>query len=335
MFKRKLEFGNFTLLFGEKKVMSDYILDIVMPAFEEMKYTRSLKYGDYFFIDTELIVLDESDENNPILGVMGRIVKNTLIKRDQIFIGGGLLDNKKELESAPSSSFLLILNNHRLIFSKEVTGGPTISNFTNTCQNFFFLCHTEYINEQYDYRKTEKITKKELKIETPEPLLRITSLSSSQDLKDFVLRFEHINDISIKLLTTNNEEINNDNFWKSLDKSRKEMNSENAKVQYSNSKNGLKPDNVYKEVSTASELGNSEIMMNGKDLYGDKIRGNNDDFKLTVDIQSPTKEIKEIVKIKYKEFLELVSNCIISTPIVEPITINKIKHIYTSVFKNE
>lgn len=336
MFKRKLEFGNFTLLFGEKKVMLDHLLDIVMPSFHEMRYIRKIKNSDYFFIDTELIIIDDSNKEEPILGISGRIVHNTLLKREQIFTHGELVDNRKVLESAPSSSFLLILNNHRLIFSKEVSGGPSIGNFKSTCQNFLNKQYNEYINEQYKINKINKITKKQLEIETPQPILRITPLSSSEALEDFISRFEHINDISIKLLETNNEEIDNDDFWSSLDKSREEMNSKTVKVQYNSSEYGLKSDKVYEEINAASALGNSEIIINGKDFHGDKIRGNNNDFKLTVDIKSPTREISDLVKVKYHEFLELVSNSIIVAPIVESKSIAKIKAVYNFVFdKNE
>lgn len=257
------------------------------------------------------------------------------MKRDQIFSSGELVDNKDVLESAPSSSFLLILNNHRIIFSKDVSGGPSIGNFKSTYQSFLNRRHNEYINEQYEIRKANKITKKELQIETPSPVLRITTLSSSEKLEDFILRFNHIDDISIKLLETNNEEINNDDFWKSLDQSREKMNSKILKVQYSNSEQGLKSEKVYDEINAASALGNSEIVINGKDIHGDKIRGNNNDFKLTVDIKSYTKEISDLVSIKYKNFLELISNNIIVAPIVESNSITKIKDVYNSVFKNE
>ena len=64
-FTRKLEFGNYTLKFGEDKVLLDLFDEIVMPSFLEMKFVRHLKdKGDYFFLDTQTVVLDP----NPATG---------------------------------------------------------------------------------------------------------------------------------------------------------------------------------------------------------------------------------------------------------------------------
>lgn len=49
-FIKKLEFGNYTLNFGENKVLLDLFNEVVMPSFIEMKHVRRLKEkGEYFF----------------------------------------------------------------------------------------------------------------------------------------------------------------------------------------------------------------------------------------------------------------------------------------------
>ncbi|MDV6342737.1 hypothetical protein R2103_13255 [Nitrosomonas sp. Is24] len=136
---KKLEFGNYTLNFGNKKVLLDLFYEVVMPSFYEMKYIRALQNkGEYFFLDTKIVKL-EDDKKNPVIGIVGRIVKNTKLKREQIFRRTeGIVEDKKELETAPSSTFLLILNNHRLILCKEVPGAPLIPPFlTGACSREF------------------------------------------------------------------------------------------------------------------------------------------------------------------------------------------------------
>jgi hypothetical protein len=224
-FTKKLEFGNYTLNFGEDKVLLDLFSEIVMPSFHEMKFVRKLKdKGDYFFLDTKLIILDKNP-NEPVLGISGRIVKNTKLKRDQIFrTNDGLIEDKKELETAPSSTFLLVLNTHRLILCKEVAGAPTIQNFQSTSQHFLRSQHKQFIEKMFETAKADKennsdlqrVTKKSLLTEFPYPSLRITPLSDKESLKEFVTRLKHIDRVSIKLLPTNDEEINNDDFWSDL-----------------------------------------------------------------------------------------------------------------------
>jgi len=40
---KRIEFGNYTLKFGEDKVLLDMFDDVVMPSFHEMRYIRKLK----------------------------------------------------------------------------------------------------------------------------------------------------------------------------------------------------------------------------------------------------------------------------------------------------
>jgi hypothetical protein len=71
-FSKRFEFGNYTLNFGDQKVLLDLLEEIVAPSFHEMKHIRTIKNrGQYFFIDTEIVNLGEEKEG-PILGIAGR-----------------------------------------------------------------------------------------------------------------------------------------------------------------------------------------------------------------------------------------------------------------------
>ena len=297
----RIEFGNYTLKFGENKVLLDLFDEIVMPSFFEMKYIRKLKdKGEYFFLDTKVITLND-DVNSPELGITGRIVKNTKLKREQIFRKqGGLIEDVSELETAPSSTFLLLLNSHRLILSQEVTGAPTIQNFQSTSQFCLSARYKEYIQEEYDKDKAAKVkdneleqrTKKSLTLDIPRPFLRITPLPDKQDLKSFVGRFKHIDEVTIKLLPTNNEEIDNDDFWADLNARKDSMNSKAVAVKFANTKDGLDATQALAQTSSATSLGNSEVKFKGSDDQGDTIRGSNEDFSLTVELDDMSKNIE-------------------------------------------
>lgn len=336
-FTKKLEFGNYTLKFGEDKVLLDLFHEVVMPSFHEMKYIRSLKdKGEYFFLDTKLIKLDDNPKL-PVLGISGRIVKNTKLKRDQIFrTDGGLIEDKSELETAPSSTFLLILNTHRLILCKEVSGAPTIQNFQSTSQYCLKQQHNKYLEEEFDKAKQRKIenpeidrvTKKSLLKKYPHPVLRITPLSDKESLKDFVNRLKHIDKLSIKLLSTNKEEIDNDDFWSDFGRRREEMNSKAARVEFSNPKEGLNGDKVYEQASAASGLGNSEVKLKGHDEQGDTINGSNDDFSLTVELEELSRDAERAAIVKYDQFKHLVAENIIKLPNLADEVIAKVVNIF-------
>ncbi|ABS09378.1 hypothetical protein Shew185_3251 [Shewanella baltica OS185] len=311
-----------------------------MPSFFEMKYIRKLKdKGEYFFLDTELIILDENPEQ-PVLGISGRIVKNTKLKRDQIFrTDGGIIEDKSELETAPSSTFLLILNTHRLILCKEVPGAPTIQNFQSTSQYCLKEQYIHFIENEYESAKAlreqnpelDRVTKRSLVEEYPHPSLRITPLSDKESLKDFVGRLKHIDKVTIKLLPTNKEEIDNDDFWSDFGRRREEMNSKTAKVEFSNSKEGLDAEKVYEQANSASGLGNSEVNFKGYDEQGDTIRGSNEDFSLTVELDELSKNAERAASEMYAQFQNLVTENVIKLPKLANDVIGKIINIFSGI----
>lgn len=337
-FAKKIEFGNYTVKFGESKALLDEFDSIVMPSFFEMKYIRKIKgKGEYFFIDTKLVKLS-SDNEAPVLGIAGRIVKNTKLKRDQIFRrDGGLIEDQMELETAPSSTFLLILNNHRLMFCREVSGAPTVQNFQSTSQYCLTQRHREFIQEKFDKAKTEResdsslerVTKVKLLAELPFPQLRITPLAGKQDLKEFIARFNNIEELSIKLLPTNKEEIDNDDFWVGFGARREQLNSSAATAKFSNPKEGLDAEAVYSQTSAATNFGNSEIKLKGSDIYGDTLKGSNEDFSLFVEVDELPKNVELAATEKYGQFIKLVQAGVISLPSVTGEVINKIKSIFS------
>lgn len=339
-FVKKLEFGNYTLNFGEDKVLLDLFDQVVMPSFFEMKYIRRLREkGEYFFIDTQLIVLDDNPEQ-PILGISGRIVKNTKLKRDQIFrANGGLIEDKSELETAPSSTFLLILNTHRLILCKEVPGAPSIQNFQSTSQYCLKEQHKKFIEQEFETAKLQReeepslsrVTKKALVKQYPYPMLRITPLSDKESLKDFVNRLKHIDKVTIKLLPTNREEIDNDDFWSDFGRRREEMNSSFAKVEFANTKEGLDGAKVFEQANSASGLGNSEVKFLGYDAQGDTIRGTNEDFSLTIELDEISKNAETAAHQKYAMFQDLVNASVIKLPKIAGDVIAKIINIFNGI----
>lgn len=320
-FVKKLEFGNYTLKFGDS-VLLDYIDEIVMPSFFEMKYVRKIEdKSDFFFLNTEMVVLD-ADPENPVIGIQGRIVKDTLLIREQRFEENKIVPDHHEMESAPSSFFLLILNTHRLILCKEVSGAPTIENFQATSQFCLNQKYNEYIDELFNKAKeikkkkpkTPRVTKKSLRAEIPAPKLRITTLTDTQSLEDFVELFEKINTLSIKLLPTNDEEIDNDDFWSALGDRREDLNSNQASVRFSNPEEGLNSHAVLEQLNSATGLANSQFNLKGLNDEGDIIKGSNDDFALLCEVDDFPTDTNEAAETSYEKFSELVADGRINLP---------------------
>lgn len=330
-FNKRIEFGNYTLKFGDEKVLLDLIGEVVVPSFGERRYIRRIKdKGEYFFLDVGLAQL-RSPLNEDAFAVVGRIVKNAKVSREQYFEAGGIVADKKELETAPTSLFVLLLDTHRLIFCREMSGAPTIQNFESTSQNFLLQRHKEFIEERLAQRaealgeEVPRGTKAALLREFPRPDLRITPLSDKQSLEEFINRFRSIDELTIKLLPTNKEEIDNDDFWADFGRRKDSMRSTSATVRFSNGNDGLEPKEVVAQTAAATGMGNSSVKIKGHDDQGDSLKGNHEDFSLTVEIEDLPKDAKQAAQVLYANFANLAHQGVIALPVLAAGVLDKVR----------
>ena len=317
-YRKKLVFANFTCKFGDKFNLLDLFDNVVHPSFQSKNFSRPFKGTVYFFLDTKLLTLKNNVNGEDELVLAGRLVKNTKLKREQVYRSDeGIINDKRELESAPTSFFLLILSSHRLLYMKEVAGAPPLATFQSTCQNFLKRSHKSFIDREYDKNNAERstnstikrITKKKLVLDYPYPILRITTLTDPTSLRSYVDQFEKIEELTIKILPTNDEDIDNDDFWNALGDCRERMGGKSyAETKFRNKADGLNQEEVYEQSSLASEHANSELKLKGKDSSGGNMRGNNDDFQLSVDISEDTKQknIGLTAQVLFSKFLEQI-----------------------------
>ncbi|ECB5027610.1 hypothetical protein EYA28_22625, partial [Salmonella enterica subsp. enterica serovar Give] len=108
-----------------------------------------------------------------------------------------------------------------------------------------------------------RVTKKSLRSEIERPKLRITPLTDEQSLEQFIENFRKIQNVSVKLLPTNEEEIDNDEFWESLESAGDEMGSISTSIRFSNTDSGLNHDAVLEQLTSATRLANSGINIKG------------------------------------------------------------------------
>lgn len=321
-FVKRIEFANFTCTFGERLAMLDLFEEVIWPAFQPMSNTRWFKGTQFFLLDTQLIKVSDGQEHS-IFCLSGRFVKNTKLKREQIFRREeGLIEDYTELETAPSSMFVLMLDNHRLLFVREVAGAPDLSTFRATAQRFLTKRHREYVLGLLEKNEREikadnsiqRETRKSLVEKYPYPDLRITPLTDKEELQTFLQRFHVIQELTIKLLRTNREDIDNDEFWNALDKTRGRMGSKGASLHFANVRDGLDDSEVFAQCNAASELGNSEIRLRGTDSHGGKLKGNNEDFQLSLETEDLSRDIKEATPKLVEEFSGLVNSGVIESP---------------------
>jgi hypothetical protein len=290
--------ANVVCRFGEK-VLLDYAREIVLPAFFDDKLIRYYKDSDYFFLDVELIELEGGA--TPTLGVAGRFVRDTTLKREQIFDGTNLVEDHTSIESSPSAFFCLILNNHKLIYAPETSHAPSVSSFGATFAHFLRLKHREYIDELIELLGDSE---RQLIKTHPKPKLMIRPLTNREEISKFVARFKRLQKLSIALHDTN-DEVQFQEVFQQLREARTAVGAEKTEVVH-RQKEGLDHANAVAQISGASETGNAEISLRGVDAEGNTLTGNNDSFKIAIPIPPLPADVQGAGKVVYGVFKGLV-----------------------------
>ncbi len=290
MRQNDLSFANFILRFGLEEVLLDHAEDILIPAFTNNANVRS--YGDtnFRFYDVHFRKIDEED-GVPTLALSGHFVKDTVLRRQQIFRRDrGLVEDEAEIESAPSSFFVLILNNHRLLYFAETASAPPLEAFETTALYFIKLEYRNYLRRRQDHanvtrRGVDRLTLDQLRRQIPPPRLAVVPVAGQDLITETIQRFKLIKQVRFKLVEPN-DEIDASKAVAAIEKAFRPMQPRRLEILAGDPK-GLDKAETARAIGEASEGHNTEIIVDGVDHAGLKLKADNDEFALSVPIEDP------------------------------------------------
>lgn len=304
--QRPIEMGNLVCKFGSKNLL-DYFDTVVYPAFFDEELVRKYSDTSYFFNKVDIVTV----EGRVLL--VGRFIKDTLLKREQIYSSQskGLIEDHEELQSSPSAIFVLVLDVHRLIYLKEVSHAPSLDSFKSTVENFIKVKHKEFIDRLAEESKAagERITKKQLMIDHLPPSLELIPLTSARSVEEFVKQYEVLSSVTYKF-SDRNDEQDNEGFFRAIQKQKDEVGSKTTIVKHSNTQ-GLDKDTIIGEVQAATAQGTQKVVMVGKDSSGTTVKGDNRDFQLKTTVEVNSHTPARIAKKMFGKFLQLVGDGLI------------------------
>lgn len=311
-----LSFANFVLRFGDEKTLLDYAQSILIPAFTDDTLVKSYKTTSFYFYETRLEALNE-DKSDPIIALTGRFIKDTELRREQIFHPQkGLIKDDASIRSCPSVYFVLILNNHRLIFLPETKNAPGFGVFKNTALDFIRKKHNQYIEklqENENLESEKKPTKKSLIEDNPRPTLEVLPVIASDAMEEFVNRYSILKQIDFRLIRPN-EEIDTKSVLSDVKKHfGEDLNASNTTVTTKNPK-GLDKDAARKKLVEASDSDNREITLKGIDNSGNELKGDNDAFKVETPVNTVPAERKSLNQVIFQAFQSNVKAKSIQVP---------------------
>lgn len=300
-----LSFANFVLKFGEEKALLDYAKDVVIPAFTDDKLIKNYSSTSFYFYEAKLEVLSD-DAEEPTLAITGRFIKDTKLKREQIFDPEkGLVKDEAVLRSCPNAYFMLVLNDHRLIYLPETKNAPGFGVFKNTAIEFIRIKHNEYVTKLKEdpARNGEKTTKKILIQQHPKPTLEILPLISSDAMDAFVDRYETLKQIDFRLIRPN-EEIDTQGLLTDVrNHLGRDLKATSTKITTSNPK-GLDKSTAREKLKDAADSDNREIILSGIDQSGNQLKGDNESFKVETPLETVPNGRQALNNAMFDAFLE-------------------------------
>jgi len=302
----ELEVANFVCRFSDKEFLNDRLNDVIFPAFKS-DAKRISRGSEYFLINQNLVFLGAKEDFNS-LGICFQFVKNTTLKRHQVYTESGeIILDEQEIRTAPTSLGILLLNSHRLLFVRQVPFAPTLQQFGSTIK--------ERINNVVSQRqqllllKNSSLKKDQLDIAEPIPEININPIPSKEGLKRFINRFEKLTTLKVELIPINNE-IENDGFFDEVRDKKDDVGSSKTTVSHTNP-NGLKKEGCLRHAEAAKQ-GNLKVSMKGKDKNGDDLKGDNEDFSVRASLGIDKLDNKDGFKIMYSKYSNLISDDILS-----------------------
>lgn len=293
MRQHDLSFANFILRFGLDDVLLNYAAEIVIPAFRRTDLVRTYGETTFRFYNVEFTQIGKEDDV-PVLALSGHLVKDTVLRRQQIFRPAkGLVEDEAQIESAPSSYFVLILNNHRLLYFAETAAAPPLDAFRTTTEYFLRAQWRDYISARHAHvnvtrRGVERISMQQLRKETPPPYLSIVRVAGEDAITESIERFRKIKQVRFRLVQPN-DEIDASKTVAAVEQTFRPLEPKRLEVIASGPK-GLNKDETKKIVGEASEGQNTEIIVDGEDQGGLAMKADNDEFALSVHIEDPPHE---------------------------------------------
>jgi len=260
---------NFVCRFGDAAVLADLAEEIVLPAFMDSTLRRGYDQTEYFLNGVSLEVVGDYH------CVYGRFIKKTVLVSTQIYDEEkGLVESNVEMPTARSSIFVLVLDNHQLLLAPETPEAPMDVSFRSTIQKFLIIKYFEYIRFVAEQNRRTKVS---LRRELPRPILRISPIANRDGIIDYISRFEKITEVQMLVNDTNNT-THHDDFYEKLYEKKKRTGSSIALAQYVNP-DGLKKDEMIKEIELVTEDANTDILFKGTNFNGESVFGRNNDIR--------------------------------------------------------
>jgi hypothetical protein len=289
-----VQFANLSIRFGERELL-DY-KELVAGAFLKDTYIRKYGRSSYHFFETKMGLIDKGDPLS--LAIWGRLVKETTLEREQYFSDGSIVQDRQSLESAPTSLFVFFVADHRLAFIPETKFAPTLGNLESTVRKFVQNEFNNWARQEYESAKEadSAFRWKDFYAEHSSPTVALVPLTARESIEAFMERFLKIESLTVYVVKRN-QDLDGGALFEALVKKSEEMEASSARFVVNGTKDdGLDIENTTEFVSETTQGGYERVALRGIDENGDILKGTNEDFKLTAELDTTELSQAQLLK---------------------------------------
>lgn len=221
---------NCTFKFGDNvKPMLDYFDTIIYPALTDKslsrdpkKKSKDSKFNQFFITDVSIVQMSDGK-----YALVGKHVKRTILTiKNDFEVEKGFIPVGSKQPSAPFSTFIILLHNHRLIHFPDQQGSPDIRSLASTIRSIVY----DYIQKQYSqqleelklndfmhdgvkYDNTNDFLQNYLLKKYTYPEINIVPIESENLVAEKFANINKIKNVKFKFYHPNGEKIEFDSFF--------------------------------------------------------------------------------------------------------------------------
>lgn len=274
---KELDIANFNCTFGEKdEPMLKYFQNIIFPAFTS-NIVRKVKGNEYFFYNVGIVEYEEDE-----LVLYGDFIKDTELEVNTKYDKEkGLINVNERHESAPYSTFIIFLKNHRMVFVKNQKGSPDIRSFRSA---------VNYIFGQYVRNVNKELSKEE---RLPIAMLNLVNLPSMVSIEKQFEEVESIKNLKMKLYPLNGE-IPVNKLYNEIRKDMRRLGSKTGNVSYNTPDN---KDEIMKLINETEGTADPVIKVRVIDGSERTLKSNSFSEKIKIAINTTHSHIEKIISV--------------------------------------
>ncbi|PIS10853.1 MAG: hypothetical protein COT73_07080 [Bdellovibrio sp. CG10_big_fil_rev_8_21_14_0_10_47_8] len=316
MKKYELEVNNLIVHFGKAELLESF-MERVWPIFDmELDSHRGETY-QYKFLQVNVAKIDDD------YFVFGRLMQRMNLKaRQRLSKNNHLVLTNDELQSDPTSIFLIRLYDHKLFVIPEQPRSPRSKTFKYVISKLLNEAHLNlYLKERAEFLRSKGVQRfskdlrqqfeKEFDDKWPEPEVALNPIGSKAAVEEILDVFEIVKSLRLEYHKTNNEDYELDEeliskFGQSVNRT----NSDKALQEYRNNKDGLNFESVENLVKASTQTGgNCNFKMTGVSSTGETVTRTEEHTKITPKIEAESDwSIERFGKVAAKRLADLIED---------------------------